>query len=344
MSQTVIGFFDDASEAQRAVEQLQARGISNDRIDLSRGRGATGSTDYDTLSTSSNSDGLTNSSGTLAEEGADAVDRTAHRTGNAISNFFRSLFGDDDDDNTTRYSRVAADSGAIVTVHAQSREEAEDAADVLDDCGAVDVDERAAQYEGQQVSNSRLNTDNDRLSGTSDRMDMSSDRMTTGNDRMNMTGDNDQTIERVEENLEVGKRQVEGGGVRVRSRIVEKPVEETVRLREEHVRVERNPVDRAVTDSDRTAFQEQNIELTERSEVPVVNKEARVVEEIKLSKDVNEREETVRDTVRSTEVDVDNLNEGRRNVGNTDNNNLTGDAMNNSGNTGRPSNDDGGLR
>jgi stress response protein YsnF len=54
-------------------------------------------------------------------------------------------------------------------------------------------------------------------------------------------------------------------------------------------------------------LREEDVEMHERAEVPVVNKEARVVEEIRVSKDVEEREETVRDTVRSTDVDVENL-------------------------------------
>ena len=84
-------------------------------------------------------------------------------------------------------------------------------------------------------------------------------------------------------------------------------MEEHIRLREEHVNVERQPVNRPVGAADENTFKEREIELTERSEVPVVNKEARVVEEIRVSKDVTERDETIRDTVRSTEVDIDKL-------------------------------------
>jgi stress response protein YsnF len=104
---------------------------------------------------------------------------------------------------------------------------------------------------------------------------------------------------------------VETGGVRLRSRIVERPVEEHVRLREETVNVERNAVNRPVSSDDLANFKEQNIELTEHAEVPVVNKEARVVEEIRVSKDVTERDETIRDNVRHTEVDIDNLNKDK---------------------------------
>jgi uncharacterized protein (TIGR02271 family) len=109
----------------------------------------------------------------------------------------------------------------------------------------------------------------------------------------------------VEEELQVGKRQVERGGVRVRSRVIERPVEEMVRLREERVRVERWPVNRPVTEADLRAFREGTIEVTERAEEPVVSKQARVIEEVAVGKDVAKRTETVRDTVRRTEVDVE---------------------------------------
>jgi stress response protein YsnF len=103
---------------------------------------------------------------------------------------------------------------------------------------------------------------------------------------------------------------VETGGVRVRSRIVERPVEEHIRLREEHVDIERTAVNRPVSGDELSNFQEGEIELTERAEVPVVNKEARVVEEVRVSKNVEQHDETIRDTVRETEVDIDKLNRG----------------------------------
>ena len=282
MAQTVIGFFDNYSEAQEAVQKLQSSGISNDRIDISRG--GSGST----MGGSTSSSGTGDFSGTSSSEGVTTDDKG--RNTNKVTDFFNSLFGggDNDNDEASRYSNVAQNSNSIVTVHAQSSDEAERAADILDDCGAVDVDERAAQYGGSMGTRQGVSSDSD----------------------------NDTTISRVQENLEVGKREVEGGGVRVRSRIVERPVEESVRLREEHVRVDRQEVNRPVTDSDRGAFQERDIELTERSEVPVVNKEARVVEEIRISKEVDEHTETIRDTVRNTEVDIDQV--GDNQVGNND--------------------------
>lgn len=108
----------------------------------------------------------------------------------------------------------------------------------------------------------------------------------------------------IEENLVVGKRTVEKGGATVRTTLTETPVEESVNLREESVTVERRPVDRAV-DANTDAFQEGTFDVTTRAEVPVVSKEARVVEEVYVGKEVTERDETVHETVKRTDVDVD---------------------------------------
>lgn len=128
--------------------------------------------------------------------------------------------------------------------------------------------------------------------------------------------ENDITIPVVEEELQVGKREVETGGVRLRSRIVEKDVSENINLREEKVNVERNTVNRPASEAD---LVEENIEVVEHAEVPVVNKEARVVEEVKLNKEVTERNETVSDTVLKTEVDIERDNDKLSNTGNTSN-------------------------
>ena len=280
MAQTVVGIFDNASEAQQAVEHLISNGFSRSNVDISAatGSGASGS---DALIP----DRHTNTSGTRTEE---VVDDTKD-VGDSIGNFFSSLFGSDDDDNTRKYSTVGSKS-TIVTVHAQSDDEAERAASILDDNGAVDVDERAAQY------------------------GYTSTGMTDTTRPMTTNTDDQQTIKVIQENLEVGKREVETGGVRVRSRIVSRPVEESVRLREERVSVQRTPVNRPATDADLNAFQEGQIELTERAEVPVASKTANVVEEISVGKTVSEREEVVRDTVRNTEVDVENIGTAGQNV------------------------------
>lgn len=115
----------------------------------------------------------------------------------------------------------------------------------------------------------------------------------------------------VEEQLEVGKKIVERGGIRLYTRIVERPVEETIRLRGEHVSVERHPIDRHASDADLAAFQEGAIEVTETDEEAVVSKRTRVVEEVVVRKDVEERTETVRDSARRTEVEVESIGTDR---------------------------------
>lgn len=112
------------------------------------------------------------------------------------------------------------------------------------------------------------------------------------------------------EELVVGKRSVDAGGVRVYRRIVEIPVEESVTLREEHVSVDRRPVDRAVTDADLAMGGTQVIELTETAEEAVIGKSARVVEEVLVGKEVSQHTEQIRDTVRHTEVEIEQIEPG----------------------------------
>ena len=247
MAQTVIGIFENENEAQKAVENLISKGFNREDVDIAAG-----------------------------SKLKPNMDEHSESFGDSISNFFGSLFSGDDD-RSKNYTN-AARNGTTVTVHARSENEAESAADILDECGAVNVDD---------------NTSNHR----------------SGSDFTDTNDTSARSIPVIEENLEIGKREVEGGGTRIKSRIVEKPVEESIRLRSETVNMERNPVNRQATDADFNTFKEGTIEMTEHKEVPVVDKQAWVKEEVSLNKDVEEREETIRDTVRSTEVDVENISD-----------------------------------
>jgi uncharacterized protein (TIGR02271 family) len=268
MTHTVVGLFDDRSEAQAAMQQLVQHGFIRENIDLSN------------RSTSDATSTSTSASTTNSTTGTEGV-------GDSISNFFSSLFGGDET-TVNNYTNAASEADAILAVQVDSAERAAEAADILDSNGAIDVDERAAGYNQQNFSGATENT---------------SGNTTAARNTANLQ--ETASIPVIEEELQVGKREVETGGARVRSRIIEKPVEASVRLREEHVVVNRRPVNRAVTDADMANFSEGEIALTERSEVPVVAKQARVVEEVEVGKQVSEREETVRDTVRRTDVEVD---------------------------------------
>ena len=115
----------------------------------------------------------------------------------------------------------------------------------------------------------------------------------------------EQVIPIVEEQLVVGKREVGRGGVRVRSYVTEKPVHEQIRLRNERVDVQRRTVDQPLSAADGDAFRERTIDMTATGEEAVVGKNARVVEEVVVSKTSDERVERIDDTVRRTDVEID---------------------------------------
>jgi len=121
------------------------------------------------------------------------------------------------------------------------------------------------------------------------------------------TEDGKMVLPIVEEQVDVTKREVEKGRVHVYTEVTEKPVSTDVTLRQENVTVERRPADRPVSPND-AAFREQDIELTERAEQAVINKSARVVEEVVVGTDVTQQSQTVSDTVRRTDVHVERDN------------------------------------
>jgi uncharacterized protein (TIGR02271 family) len=123
-------------------------------------------------------------------------------------------------------------------------------------------------------------------------------------ERPGASASNEEVIPLAEESLVAGKRMVDRGTTRVRRYVVERPVEEQIRLRDERVSVEHRPVTSNATPA-ADAFSEKTVVVQETGEEAVVGKTARVVEEVVVRKAVDERTETVRDTVRREEVEVD---------------------------------------
>ena len=274
MTHTVVGLFEDRAQAQAAMNELIAQGFVKEHIDISNRRFA--ETDAD--------------DNYVIDDETTGNRSTGDGIGDRISNFFNNLFGDDE--TTARsYANAAGDADAILTVQVDSEERAETAREIFDRHDAMDVDEHGSSNYGTATGMTG------RTAGTDTDMDTHSNLK----DRA--------TIPVVEENLNVSKREVERGGARVRSRIIDRPVEESIRLREEHVVVNRRPVDCEITDADLKSFRPGEMELTERAEVPVVGKQARVVEEVEIGKNVTEHDETIRDTVRSTDVDVERFDD-----------------------------------
>ena len=113
----------------------------------------------------------------------------------------------------------------------------------------------------------------------------------------------------IEETLEVGKAATTSGK-RLKTEVSEREVEETVALKEENVDVERSRVGRTLKpDEADKAFGERTVEVTATTEKPVVSKQAQVVEEVALSKQSGQREETVSGTVRRQDVKVEDVDQ-----------------------------------
>ena len=162
------------------------------------------------------------------------------------------------------YRDFIGQNGLLVAVTTdQSR--ASEAAQILASRNVVDADARSTEYRQSGVSKAQLRN----------------------------YDDHDVVLPVIEENIQVGKRQVESGRMRIYTEMTETPVEEQVTLREKRVNVERRPVDRAISSNDMTAFKEGELEVRSMSEEVVVGKE------------MTERTETIRDSVRRTDVHVD---------------------------------------
>jgi uncharacterized protein (TIGR02271 family) len=291
----VTALFDSRTDAEEAISRLHAAGIPRDGIRLTPSGQDTGT-----------------SGGTNTQSFPEAS--------NGLWESLRDLFLPDEDRHT--YAEGLRRGGYLVSVQA-SDADYERVIDILDDEGTIDIDERSSSWRSEGWT------------GTSDVLSGSTANLTTGASGTTTTAtaeaglgaasqrssSGDEVIPVAEEELHVGKRDVSHGRVRIRSYVVERPVSEQVSLREEHVEVERRPVSGTAQAGAIAGdpFQERTIEVEERSEEAVVSKEARVVEEVVVRKQAEQRTETISDTVRRTEVDVeDERGTGVSGTGTTD--------------------------
>jgi uncharacterized protein (TIGR02271 family) len=200
-----------------------------------------------------------------------------------------------DEDEAEHYAEGIRRGGALVSLDLDTDEHVERAESILNRYNPVDIDERGETYRSSGWTGFDTNAPPYNESQISDFRSTSS----------TVRPGEQQKLEVVEEQLNVGKREVQGDTVRAHTRVTERPVKEQISLHEEHVTVERHPVDRAANPADVTAFQEATIEVQERHEEPVVSKTARVVEEVVIGKESSDRTETIQDTVRRKDVEID---------------------------------------
>ena len=291
MEKTVIGLFETRAKAEMAVQELIQRGSPRDNVRIEDGE-----------------DAYTRMQSTLRTDKDSAVD---HDEGffSGLRNFFEDLGLIDPDGSrpgelssrgTSRELEAIHPGEVLVVVKVDDRM-VDTAADILNKYGAIETDtRRTSEMNVSEVGGYTTNKSQTASTGsTASKVTSSS----AGN-----TGSAQTTIPVMEEELEIGKRAVTRGGVRIYTRMVEKPVEKDIRLKEETVHVERHAVDRPVSENELNTFKDGTIEVKEMAEKAVVAKRARVKEEITVSKETTERSEKVHDTVRKTEVDVSKVN------------------------------------
>lgn len=265
--QTIVAVYDTPAHAELAVQDLLQAGVPDSAIHRHTQEGS------------------------YAGNATTPAARSEEGTG-----FWASLFGGEPDHDTTVYDRSVTGGANAVTVKVADAHVSK-VMDILEQHHPIDIDERAGSYglantSAVPASTANMATATDRTAPAAN-LAPAKDRNTAAD-----TG----VIQLAEETLAVGKRVINRGTTRIRRFVVETPVEEQVRLRDEKVTIERHKVTdgRAVTGD----WSEKTIEMTESAEEAVVSKTAHVTEEINLRKEANERTETVRDTVRREDVEI----------------------------------------
>jgi uncharacterized protein (TIGR02271 family) len=181
--------------------------------------------------------------------------------------------------------------------------------DQIKDAPSVDADGALSRDEEQALYEHYGRGDyGDWNGGDADRADTDrdvTDRETTGRDTSGPTTDDAMT--RSEEELRIGTTESESGRVRLQKYVVEEEVTEVVPVRREEIRVEREPITDANRDAavDGPAISEEEHEVVLHSEEVVAEKRAVPKERVRLDKDVTTDEETVSETLRKEQIDVD---------------------------------------
>lgn len=309
MKHTVIGVYDNYTQAQEALNELVRSGFAIEHVNLSPQENSIAARQA-VLQRHADEDGST--------------------TG-TISGFFRSLFGSPEKyRHEDVYSEAVRRGSYLVTVHTDTEQQNEQATDIMNRYEPVDIDERAEQWQSQgwsgydasapalsdaEIEQERNRYTSGRVAGSAESSQSMQNLQRTAQSTQGVqssrlqesTAEGKTTIPVVQEELHVGKREVQRGGVRVLQHVVETPVQEQVHLREEHVSVERHQVNEPATEADMATLKDSSFEMRETAEEPVVAKTARVVEEVVVGKNVTEHTETIKDTVRHTDVEVEKM-------------------------------------
>jgi uncharacterized protein (TIGR02271 family) len=283
MSSTITAMFDNRSDAEAAKARLESANVDAEHVHI-----------HDKTSSAHREQGYS----THEDRG--------------VWDSIKNAFLPDEDRHT--YEEGLRRGGVLLTADVDD-DRVDEAVRVLEGAGSIDIDDRSSQWRssgwdyaapaagagvGTGAALGAFGSNAPATGGGDDRAmgGVGSTDHVGGNER-------EEVIPVVEEQLVVGKRDVNRGGVRVRSYVTETPVHEQIRLRNERVNVERRTVDQPLSAADGDAFRERSINMTATGEEAVVGKNARVVEEVVVSKTAEEHVENIDDTVRKTDVEID---------------------------------------
>jgi len=280
----LVAIYPTVEEARRVSDRLLAEGLNPADVRLT--------------------DATTRTSG-------DYVEREPRRE----RGFFDWLFASDVPDyDRDRYTTYLNENRAAVSVRVPDQSWHDRVIAIMEEFNPIDIEEDGRMVTTEHVATgaSTVGATSMPAAGTTARTDYATtartDLGTTARTdmgtraRTDMTREREEVIPVVKEELEVGKRATERR-YRVKSYVIEHPVEKTVTVRDERVEIEHRPITRA--GADLRMPQEREIEVVERHEEPFAEKRVTGAEEIVVRKEVVERPETVRGTVRETKVDVE---------------------------------------
>ena len=263
----LVAIYPTLEEARRVSDRLLAEGVSPTNVRLT--------------------------DASMTRSTAEVARAPQHERG-----FFDWLFASDVPDyDRDRYSTHLKENRVAVSVRAADQHWHDRIIAIMEKFNPIDIEEdgHAITHE-HHATGTTARTD----FGTTARTDMHRTDTHT-HARTDMGREREEVIPIVKEELEVGKRATERR-YRVKSYVIEHPVEKQTTVRDERVEIEHRPISR--TDNLRMP-QEREIEAVERHEEPFAEKRMTANEEIVVRKETVERPETVRGTVRETKVDVE---------------------------------------
>ncbi|MFW0699423.1 YsnF/AvaK domain-containing protein [Pantoea sp. R13S299] len=215
------------------------------------------------------------------------------------------LFGHDvDKDEADVYTRAMDKGGVVLTIRTEEEKLAR-AMTILHSHDSVDVPSRMqSSVENGTTAPGIIPTAGKQFAGETN--DRPAEPL-----RTSLTGDESEAdiLRLAEEQVEVGKRLVSEGSTRVRRYTVTDTVSEDISLHEQHADIFRRSVNEP-TLAGEVDWSEKTVEVAETHEQPVINKTTHVKEEVVVRTDGSDRTETINDTVRRQEVDIDHARGG----------------------------------